>query len=72
MPYENPRPTAGIHRIVFVLFRQLGRQTMHAPGWRQNFTTRDFSEIYNLGSPVAAMYFNCQRENDSGGSRRRR
>ncbi|XP_061359470.1 protein HEADING DATE 3A-like [Gastrolobium bilobum] len=70
--YESPRPTAGIHRIVFVLFRQLGRQTVHAPGWRQNFNTRDFAAIYNLGLPVAAKYFNCQRENDSGGSRRTR
>ncbi|KAI4316033.1 hypothetical protein L6164_024051 [Bauhinia variegata] len=64
--YENPRPSLGIHRYVFVLFRQLGRQTVYAPGWRQNFNTRDFAELYNLGSPVAAVYFNCQREITSG------
>ncbi|KAM0056657.1 putative phosphatidylethanolamine-binding protein [Helianthus debilis subsp. tardiflorus] len=68
--YESPRPSMGIHRIVFVLFRQLGRQTVYAPGWRQNFNTRDFAELYNLGSPVATVYFNCQRE--SGFGRRRR
>ncbi|KAI6684313.1 hypothetical protein NL676_030226 [Syzygium grande] len=68
--YESPRPTMGIHRFVFVLFRQLGRQTVYAPGWRQNFNTRDFAELYNLGSPVAALYFNCQRESGSGGRRR--
>ncbi|KAI7751077.1 hypothetical protein M8C21_011452 [Ambrosia artemisiifolia] len=67
--YESPRPTMGIHRMVFVLFRQLGRQTVYAPGWRQNFNTRDFAELYNLGSPVAAAYFNCQRESGSGGRR---
>nr|WAX25728.1 FT-like protein [Vitis balansana] len=67
--YESPRPTAGIHRFVFVLFRQLGRQTVYAPGWRQNFNTRDFAELYNLGLPVAAVYFNCQREGGSGGRR---
>ncbi|XP_061973682.1 protein VERNALIZATION 3-like [Populus nigra] len=67
--YESPRPTAGIHRFVFVLFRQLGRETVYAPGWRQNFNTRDFAELYNLGSPVAAVYFNCQRETGSGGRR---
>ncbi|XP_062095278.1 protein VERNALIZATION 3-like isoform X1 [Humulus lupulus] len=67
--YESPRPTAGIHRYVFVLFRQLGRQTVFPPGWRQNFCTRDFAEIYNLGSPVAALYYNCQRESGSGGRR---
>ncbi|OVA11715.1 Phosphatidylethanolamine-binding protein PEBP [Macleaya cordata] len=68
--YESPRPTVGIHRFVFVLFRQLGRQTVYAPGWRQNFNTKDFAELYNLGLPVAAVYFNCQRESGSGGRRR--
>ncbi|KAK9138906.1 hypothetical protein Sjap_009500 [Stephania japonica] len=68
--YESPRPTVGIHRFVFVLFRQLGRQTVFAPGWRQNFNTTQFAELYNLGSPVAAVYFNCQRESGSGGRRR--
>ena len=71
MSYESPRPTAGIHRIVFVLFRQLGRQTVHAPGWRQNFNTSDFAELYNLGLPAAALYFTCKRESETGGSRRR-
>lgn len=68
--YESPRPTVGIHRFVLVLFRQLGRQTVYAPGWRQNFNTRDFAELYNLGLPVSAVYFNCQRESGSGGRRR--
>ncbi|KAB1204172.1 hypothetical protein CJ030_MR8G025880 [Morella rubra] len=68
--YESPRPVVGIHRFVFVLFRQLGRQTVYAPGWRQNFNTRDFAEQYNLGLPVAALYFNCQRESGCGGRRR--
>jgi len=67
--YESPRPTAGIHRVVFVLFQQLGRQTVYAPSWRQNFNIREFAELYNLGSPVAAVYFNCQREAGSGGRR---
>ncbi|GJX09870.1 FT like protein [Tanacetum coccineum] len=67
--YESPRPSMGIHRMVFVLFRQLGRQTVYAPGWRQNFNTKDFAELYNLGSPVAALYFNCQRESGFGGRR---
>ncbi|XP_042503697.1 protein HEADING DATE 3A-like isoform X2 [Macadamia integrifolia] len=67
--YESPRPTVGIHRLVFVLFRQVGRQTIDAPGWRQNFITRDFAELYNLGLPVAAVYFNSQRERATGGRR---
>ncbi|CAN1217634.1 Protein HEADING DATE 3A [Linum perenne] len=68
--YESPRPSVGIHRFVFILFRQLGRQTVYAPGWRQNFNTRDFAELYNLGLPVSAVYFNGQRESGSGGRRR--
>ncbi|XP_010511444.1 PREDICTED: protein FLOWERING LOCUS T [Camelina sativa] len=67
--YENPSPSAGIHRVVMILFRQLGRQTVYAPGWRQNFNTREFAEIYNLGLPVAAVFFNCQRESGCGGRR---
>ncbi|CAL9121293.1 unnamed protein product, partial [Musa acuminata var. zebrina] len=67
--YESPRPISGIHRFVFVLFRQSVRQTIYAPGWRQNFSTRDFAAVYNLGDPVAAMFFNSQRENGCGGRR---
>ncbi|KAF8652906.1 hypothetical protein HU200_062331 [Digitaria exilis] len=67
--YESPKPTAGIHRFVFVLFRQSVRQTIYAPGWRPNFNTRDFSALYNLGPPVASVFFNCQRENGCGGRR---
>ncbi|XP_042517052.1 protein HEADING DATE 3A-like [Macadamia integrifolia] len=69
MCYEKPQPTVGIHRYVLMLFQQLGRQTVYAPAWRQNFNTRDYAEVYNLGLPVAALYFNCQRENGSGGRR---
>ncbi|KAL0802060.1 hypothetical protein Bca101_057236 [Brassica carinata] len=67
--YENPSPTSGIHRVALILFRQLGRQTVFAPQWRQRFNTREFAENYNLGLPVAAVYFDCQRENGCGGRR---
>uniref|UniRef100_A0ACD6A8C3 Uncharacterized protein n=1 Tax=Avena sativa TaxID=4498 RepID=A0ACD6A8C3_AVESA len=65
--YESPRPTAGIHRFAFVVFRQTVRQEIHAPGWRANFNTRDFAAFYSLGEPAAAAYFNCQREGSCGG-----
>lgn len=65
--YEKPRPNLGIHRFVFVLLRQRCRQIVYAPGWRQNFNTREFVELYNLELPVAAVFFNCQREAGSGG-----
>ncbi|OEL23483.1 Protein FLOWERING LOCUS T [Dichanthelium oligosanthes] len=67
--YEAPNPTTGIHRMVLVLFRQLGRETVYAPSRRHNFSTRGFARRYNLGAPVAAMYFNCQRQSGSGGRR---
>ncbi|KAI3459111.1 hypothetical protein Pfo_015774 [Paulownia fortunei] len=60
--YESLQPMIGIHRLVFMLFRQLGRQIVYAPRWSQNFKIRDFAELYHLGSPVAAVYFNCQRK----------
>nr|BDG58486.1 flowering locus T-like protein 6 [Allium sativum] len=67
--YESPWTPTGIHRIVFVLFKQQIQQTVYAPGWRQNFYTRDFAAYYNLGPPVAAVYFNCHRESGCGGRR---
>ncbi|XP_037474876.1 protein FLOWERING LOCUS T-like [Triticum dicoccoides] len=69
--YEKPQPTAGIHRVAFVVFRQAARQAIYAPGWRSNFITRDLAECYGLGAPVAAAYFNCQREGSCGGRRYR-
>ncbi|KAE8807679.1 hypothetical protein D1007_15826 [Hordeum vulgare] len=69
--YERPQPTAGIHRVAFVVFRQTARQAIYAPGWRSNFVTRDMAECYSLGAPVAAAYFNCQREGSCGGRRYR-
>ncbi|CAA7397508.1 unnamed protein product [Spirodela intermedia] len=67
--YEAPQPTAGIHRLVFVLFRQTDRQTVRAPADREYFSTRVFAQHNSLGPPVGAVYFNCQRENGAGGRR---
>ncbi|KAG0503205.1 hypothetical protein HPP92_003277 [Vanilla planifolia] len=64
--YESPKPTHGIHRIVTMLFQQLGRATVFAPDVRQNFNIRAFAQQYNLGNAVAATYFNCQRQAGSG------
>ncbi|QCE12130.1 Protein FLOWERING LOCUS T [Vigna unguiculata] len=61
--YESPQPSAGIHRLVFVLFQQLGRDTVISPQLRHNFNSRNFAENNNL-TPVAAAYVNCQRERE--------
>ncbi|KAL5727637.1 mRNA-capping enzyme subunit beta [Ranunculus cassubicifolius] len=62
IPYEAPRPVIGIHRFVFILFKQKGRQAVKEPTTRDHFNTRRFSEENGLGLPVAAVYFNAQRE----------
>uniref|UniRef100_A0A452ZK95 Protein FLOWERING LOCUS T n=1 Tax=Aegilops tauschii subsp. strangulata TaxID=200361 RepID=A0A452ZK95_AEGTS len=66
--YERPEPRSGIHRMVFVLFQQLGRGTVFAPDVRHNFSCRNFARQHHLNI-VAASYFNCQREGGSGGRR---
>ncbi|CAA6663356.1 unnamed protein product [Spirodela intermedia] len=60
--YEPPQPYHGIHRFVFVLFKQRGRQTVRPPASRDCFDTRKFSDDNALGPPVAAIYFNARRE----------
>ncbi|PKA64473.1 Protein heading date 3A [Apostasia shenzhenica] len=67
--YESPRPMTGIHRIVLVLFRQPRRNSIPKPESRHNFSTRDFAAAHNLGEPIAAAYFNCQRDAGAGGRR---
>ncbi|KAK8475299.1 hypothetical protein V6N13_070323 [Hibiscus sabdariffa] len=59
--YETPNPVLGIHRYVFILFKQRGR-TVSPPSSRDYFNTRRFSAENDLGLPVAAVYFNAQRE----------
>ncbi|KAJ4821195.1 Phosphatidylethanolamine-binding protein 1 [Rhynchospora pubera] len=66
--YERPEPRSGIHRMVFVLYRQLGRATVFPPDTRLNFNCRSFARQYHLDI-VAATYFNCQRESGTGGRR---
>nr|UHH90002.1 FT13 [Saccharum hybrid cultivar] len=68
--YESPRPPAGIHRVVFVLFQQMARGSIDQPPLlRHNFCTRDFAVDHGLGAPVAAAFFTCQPEGGTGGRR---
>lgn len=60
--YEIPRPNIGIHRFVFILFRQKQRQQISQPSSRDCFSTRNFAAENDLDPPVAAVYFNAQRE----------
>ncbi|KAI3957632.1 hypothetical protein MKW92_024841 [Papaver armeniacum] len=60
--YEMPKPNIGIHRFVFALFKQKTRQSVSSPSSRDHFNTRKFAEANELGLPVAAVFFNAQRE----------
>ncbi|CAL0332132.1 unnamed protein product [Lupinus luteus] len=61
--YEMPRPNIGIHRFVFLLFKQKGRQTVNKiPSSMDLFNARNFAYVNDLGPPVAAVFFNAQRE----------
>lgn len=65
----GPRPPVGIHRYVLVVYQQKARVTPPAalaPGAevaaRARFSNRAFADRHDLGLPVAAMYFNAQKE----------
>ncbi|CAM8975940.1 unnamed protein product [Rhodiola kirilowii] len=60
--YEKPNPNIGIHRFVFVLFKQRQRGSVSSPASRDRFCTRNFAAQNDLGLPVAAVYFDAQRE----------
>ncbi|XP_058736126.1 protein MOTHER of FT and TFL1 [Vicia villosa] len=63
LSYIGPKPPVGIHRFILVLFEQKGPIGLleQAPN-RVNFNTRYFANQWNLGLPVATVYFNSQRE----------
>ncbi|KAF7823243.1 CEN-like protein 2 [Senna tora] len=63
--YEIPRPNIGIHRYVFLLYKQKRRSdtvVMKTPNSRDGFNARTFALDNDLGPPVAALFFNAQRE----------
>ncbi|KAJ0986134.1 hypothetical protein J5N97_004490 [Dioscorea zingiberensis] len=61
--YEVPSPNIGIHRYVFVIYKQRRRFVeMPRQPERDCFNTRLFAEENGLGAPVAAVFFNAQRE----------
>ncbi|XP_078170759.1 CEN-like protein 2 isoform X2 [Carex rostrata] len=60
--YESPKPSIGIHRFVFVLFKQKKNKSVNPPLSRVHFNTRRFANDNDLSQPVDAVYFNAQRE----------
>ncbi|XP_043693973.1 protein MOTHER of FT and TFL1-like [Telopea speciosissima] len=63
LSYANPRPHLGIHRFIFVLYKQKYEvNDVEEPEPRSNFSTRAFANNLELGVPVATVYFNAQKE----------
>ncbi|XP_073056397.1 protein MOTHER of FT and TFL1-like [Primulina eburnea] len=63
LPYAGPRPPVGIHRYILVLFRQKAVMgSLEPPGCRSHFNTRAFAHHFDLGMPVATVYFNAHKE----------
>ncbi|XP_054792196.1 protein MOTHER of FT and TFL1-like [Prosopis cineraria] len=64
--YVGPSPRMGIHRYVFVAFRQRGGSLDGVEASlreeRANFNTRHFSSKHGLALPVGAVYFNSQKQ----------
>ncbi|XP_028805332.1 protein MOTHER of FT and TFL1 homolog 2-like [Neltuma alba] len=64
--YMGPNPRTGIHRYVFVAFKQregsLAGVEACLPEERANFNTRNFASKHALALPVAVVYFNSQRQ----------
>lgn len=57
--YFPPQPTdASFHRYVFLVFKQPGQVKLNRPIYLfDDFSTRNFTEEYNLGDPVAGNFF---------------
>ncbi|KAG0498384.1 hypothetical protein HPP92_003075 [Vanilla planifolia] len=63
VPYMGPQPPVGIHRYALVLFQQKAAfRSAAPPASRAHFSTREFARYYELSLPVAAAYFNSQKE----------
>ncbi|KAE8700490.1 putative serine/threonine-protein kinase abkC-like [Hibiscus syriacus] len=62
--YVGPQPPTGIHRYILTLFKQEGaiEGRIQVMDVRANFSTRRSAERNRLGLPVAAVYFNSQKE----------
>lgn len=63
LSYDPPCPDAGIHRNVFVLYKQPSPlDGIQALASRVGFSARSFARKHNLGKPVRVAYFYVRKE----------
>lgn len=61
-----PPKGSGLHRYVFLLFKQRQKLKFDEPhhsnldGKRGNFSTEKFAKKYNLGKPIAGNFFQAE------------
>ncbi|KAF2895553.1 hypothetical protein ILUMI_10617 [Ignelater luminosus] len=62
----GPPPLTGLHRYVFLLFKQADKINFNEPHssdtyiFRARFSTKKFIKKYNLGNPIAGNFFLAQ------------
>ncbi|PWA82417.1 Phosphatidylethanolamine-binding protein PEBP [Artemisia annua] len=62
LEYNAPAPEIGVHRNIFVLYKQEGTlDGIEAPASRTCFNAHEFASKHNL-SPVGLAYYNVRRE----------
>lgn len=64
---SGPPPKTGLHRYVFVMYKQPGLLTCSEPkltntsgDHRANFSIRNFAQKYGLGDPVAGNFYQAE------------
>nr|KAJ0186054.1 hypothetical protein LSAT_V11C900474960 [Lactuca sativa] len=64
VPYEASSPEVGIHRNIFVLYKQQSQlDNIETLASRFCFNIRAFATENNLGNPVRVTYFNMRQTN---------
>lgn len=64
---SGPPPGTGLHRYVFLVYKQNGQLSFDEPRLtntsgdnRANFSIAKFAQKYNLGNPVAGNFYQAQ------------